>query len=237
MSHTGTSAIPLGTDRARLRGIQLTQMNTADWYRWFATAEARGASPCLEQWALGIADDQSLVALIEELPESKRQPNLVLAVARFAGITPTGFDQFRDQFASEWTKIRSIALERRTQTNEPGHNPSRSVQADRDGRRGRLSPIPDTGSRHGPSRPAAGVLVAREHTRRAVLRRGHDGDDRRSGAMFWAGLGRSAAPTASDAESCFVCFATSAVGLRACSCSCARNGTTEIPQVQRRLYT
>ena len=119
-SRTGTSGIPSATDRERLRGVQLTQMNTADWYRWFATAEARGASPCLKQWALGIADDRSLVALIDQLPETKRQPNLVLAAARFAGITPTLFDHFRDQFVSEWPRIRSIVLERRTQTNEPG---------------------------------------------------------------------------------------------------------------------
>jgi len=50
------------------------------------------------------------------------------------------------------------------------------------------------------------------HSRPADLRRGHDGDDRRSGAMFWAGWGRSAVPTASDAESCCVCFASSVKG-------------------------
>jgi hypothetical protein len=33
---------------------------------------------------------------------------------------------------------------------------------------------------------------------------------------------RSAAPTASAAESCSVCFAASAGGLRVCSCCCAR---------------
>ena len=95
-------------------------MNTADWYRWFATAEARGVSPCLQEWALGIADDHSLLALIDQLPESKRQPNLVLAAARFAGIAPTPFDHFHDQFVSEWPRIRPIVLEHRTQTNEPG---------------------------------------------------------------------------------------------------------------------
>jgi len=35
----------------------------------------------------------------------------------------------------------------------------------------------------------AGVLAVREHTRRAVLRCGHDGDDRRSGALFGARAG------------------------------------------------
>lgn len=95
-------------------------MNTADWYRWFATAEARGESPCLEEWALGIADDESLLALIDQLPESKRQPNLVLAATRFAGIAPTSFAHFHHQFVLEWPKIRRIVLERRTQTNEPG---------------------------------------------------------------------------------------------------------------------
>jgi len=117
---TGTYAIPFGTERTRLPGIQLREMNTADWYRWFATAEARGSSPCLEEWALDIADDHSLLTLIDQLPESKRQPNLVLAAARFAGIEPTPFDHFHDQFVFEWPRIREIVLERRTQTNEPG---------------------------------------------------------------------------------------------------------------------
>ena len=42
----------------------------------------------------------------------------------------------------------------------------------------------NTGSRRGPSRPTAGVFAACEHTRGAVLRYGHDGDGRHSGASF-----------------------------------------------------
>ncbi len=95
-------------------------MDTASWFRWFASSEVRGASPCLEQWAEGIAEDQALVALIDELPEPNRQPNLVLAAARFVGIPPTGFDRFRERFIADWPAIRAVALGRRTQTNEVG---------------------------------------------------------------------------------------------------------------------
>ena len=48
-------------------------------------------------------------------------------------------------------------------------------------RRARVAP---NGSRRGPSHPTAGVLAAREHARRAVLRCCRDGDGRRSGAAF-----------------------------------------------------
>jgi hypothetical protein len=48
---------------------------------------------------------------------------------------------------------------------------------------------PTAGSRRGPSRPAADVLAAREHTRGADLRCGRDRVTRRSGAAFGARSG------------------------------------------------
>jgi hypothetical protein len=58
--------------------------------------------------------------LVEELPYRNRQPNLVLAASRFAGIRPAPFEMFREQFVALWSEIRAIALEHRTQTNEVG---------------------------------------------------------------------------------------------------------------------
>ena len=61
-------------------------MDTGEWYQRFADVEARGSSVCYEAWARGVAGDRQLLALVDELPGPKRQPNLVFAAARFAGL-------------------------------------------------------------------------------------------------------------------------------------------------------
>jgi hypothetical protein len=43
------------------------EVTTSERYRRFAVAEAAGVSPCYEQWALGVAGDARLLALLEEL--------------------------------------------------------------------------------------------------------------------------------------------------------------------------
>ena len=94
-------------------------MDTAAVYRRFAEVEARGHSPIYEAWAGGIADDPNLLALIDELPPDKRQPNLVLGAARFVGIEPGPFAEFGPALREHWPAVRTTALIRRTQTNEP----------------------------------------------------------------------------------------------------------------------
>jgi hypothetical protein len=100
--------------------LQFQRVNTADWYQHFATQEARGSSPCYEQWAAGIAQDGELLALVDTLPGPSRQPNLVLAACRLAGIVPAPYESFRRQVVTRWPEIRAIALAHRTQTNEVG---------------------------------------------------------------------------------------------------------------------
>jgi Uncharacterized protein conserved in bacteria (DUF2332) len=63
-------------------------VSTADKYRGFASSEARGESPCYQEWAEGVAADRELIGLIDALPEPKRQPNLLFAAARYIGIPP-----------------------------------------------------------------------------------------------------------------------------------------------------
>lgn len=94
--------------------------STADEYRQFGSFEARGESPCYEQWANGVAADQELLALIDELPERSRQPNLLFAAARYLGIRSGGFEDFRARVLVSWPEVREIMLTRRTQTNEVG---------------------------------------------------------------------------------------------------------------------
>lgn len=95
-------------------------MDTAAWYEYFSTKEARGYSSCYEEWAAGIASDDELLTLIDTLPEEKRQPNLILASARSTGIELETFARFRGDFIKRWNEIRAIAMLRSTQTNEVG---------------------------------------------------------------------------------------------------------------------
>ena len=94
--------------------------STAERYRAFAEVEATGLSDCYEEWALGVADDATTVALIDELPPEKRQPNLVFSAARFLGAPVAGFDEFREWLSANWREVASVCRSRSTQTNEPG---------------------------------------------------------------------------------------------------------------------
>lgn len=100
----------------------MTGVETSDRYRRFASAEARGQPACYEEWAEGIVGDRQLLDLINELPEAKRQPNLVFGAARFAGVAPESFEKFRTRLVSQWPEIRRIILSKRTQTNESGQS-------------------------------------------------------------------------------------------------------------------
>ncbi|WP_127793619.1 DUF2332 domain-containing protein [Agromyces sp. LHK192] len=91
---------------------------TAERYRVFAEVEARGMSATYEDWASGIAEDPPTIALIDELPAAKRQPNLVFSAARFLD-APTGrYGGFRDWLHRNWADVREVALTHATQTNE-----------------------------------------------------------------------------------------------------------------------
>ena len=94
--------------------------NTAEWYRTFARGEARGRSPVYEGWASGIADDPELLARIDELPETLRQPSLVFAVARLFGAVEGDFGGFRSWLVDNWPRVRAGVAVRLNQTNEPG---------------------------------------------------------------------------------------------------------------------
>jgi len=95
-------------------------MSTSERYRRFAQLEAHGESDCYEAWALGVARDPQLLNLLDDLPPGKRQPNLLFAAARYLGVPPTDFVEFRATLLARWPTVRTTMLERRTQTNEPG---------------------------------------------------------------------------------------------------------------------
>lgn len=92
---------------------------TAEEYHDFGTRQAAD-SPCFTAWALGVADDPEVLALLEGVPPGKRQPNLVFAAARWHGARLGPYDGLRSVLTGRWEQVRSTVLSRATQTNEPG---------------------------------------------------------------------------------------------------------------------
>jgi hypothetical protein len=90
----------------------------ADWFRRFASAEG-AESPRYRDWALGIAEDNEILALVTKLPLAKRQPVLVLTCARVAGVPLRPFETARDDVIALWPAIAKLAKMRSTQTNDP----------------------------------------------------------------------------------------------------------------------
>ncbi|WP_448810236.1 DUF2332 domain-containing protein [Agromyces bauzanensis] len=91
---------------------------TPERYVAFADVEARGMSAVYESWAHGVTGDPGTVALIDELPPAKRQPNLVFSAARYQGAPIAPYGVFRDWLHAHWIEVRATALAHATQTNE-----------------------------------------------------------------------------------------------------------------------
>lgn len=89
-------------------------------YVRFADAEALGRSPLYEALARAVAADRDTLGFLSTLPDMKRQPNLLLAAVRHLFGTPTGWTEFRQMLLAHPEAVRSLMLERSTQTNEPG---------------------------------------------------------------------------------------------------------------------
>jgi len=89
-------------------------------YLRFAEEEARGRSPLYEALARGVAADRDILDFLAALPPSKRQPNLLLAAARYLLGTPRDWYQFRDAVLDNAAVVRATMLAHSTQTNEPG---------------------------------------------------------------------------------------------------------------------
>jgi hypothetical protein len=91
---------------------------TANWYRFFAEAEAPGSSAIYEGWARGVVDDNEVLGRLAELPRPKRQPNLIFACSRLLGAPLGPYEPWREWLISNWGDVRAEALVRSTQTNE-----------------------------------------------------------------------------------------------------------------------
>ncbi|MCX4469352.1 DUF2332 domain-containing protein [Micromonospora sp. NBC_01655] len=93
-------------------------MDTARWYRAFGEREARGETPTYERLALAVAGDPGLLALLDGLPEPKRQPNLIFGAVRHLGGPVDDPAAFRRWTADHWAEVAATVRARRTQTNE-----------------------------------------------------------------------------------------------------------------------
>ncbi|MCJ1673919.1 DUF2332 domain-containing protein [Rathayibacter sp. VKM Ac-2929] len=90
---------------------------TADRYRR-AAVELAQTSELQIEWALAVAGDGALLALIDELPPAHRQPSLLFSVARLLGAPAVDGAAFAEWLRREWPRVAPVAAERLTQTNE-----------------------------------------------------------------------------------------------------------------------
>jgi hypothetical protein len=88
-------------------------------YQEFAEREAHGRSPLYEDWARAIAADSAMLGFLAELPEPKRQPNLLFAAVRWLAGLPRSYADLRTITLDRRAELVDIMLTRRTQTNEP----------------------------------------------------------------------------------------------------------------------
>jgi hypothetical protein len=88
-------------------------------YKRFAELEAKCRSPLYDELATGVAADVELVAFLAGLPREKQQPNLLFASARHLFGIPADYEQFRRSILAKPDAVRSVMLQRSTQTNEP----------------------------------------------------------------------------------------------------------------------
>ncbi|MEV4535772.1 DUF2332 domain-containing protein [Asanoa sp. NPDC049518] len=95
-------------------------MTTATVYAKFAAGEAHGVSPAYERLAYAVSADDELLALLDRLPEPKRQPNLLFGVVRWLGGPVEEPDTFRAYALANWPTIEALMRSRATQTNEAG---------------------------------------------------------------------------------------------------------------------
>lgn len=95
-------------------------MGTATVYAQFAGSQAlNGGSPTYQDWARGVAVDPEVCALLDTLPEPRRQPNLLFAAARLAGAPDRSWAEVRHWLLAAWPDVEQVMRTHTTQTNEP----------------------------------------------------------------------------------------------------------------------
>ena len=94
--------------------------NTADLYLGMAVHELHGVSPSYEALCRAVAGSEPICALLDGLPEAKRQPNLLLGSVRFLAGPVDDPVAFLNFVTARWGAVADTMMAHRTQTNEPG---------------------------------------------------------------------------------------------------------------------
>ena len=94
--------------------------NTADLYLGMAVHELHGVSPSYEALCRAVAGSQPTCALLDKLPQAKRQPNLLLGAVRFLAGPVDDPVAFLNFVTARWGAVADTMMAHRTQTNEPG---------------------------------------------------------------------------------------------------------------------
>ncbi|HIZ37271.1 MAG TPA: DUF2332 domain-containing protein [Candidatus Ruania gallistercoris] len=92
--------------------------DTAEFYRRWAAAEARGSSPTYERLCHAVAGSAQALEFLHTLPQPKRQPNLLLGALRWLDAPVADPDAVLAFLASHADQMREVMLSRATQTNE-----------------------------------------------------------------------------------------------------------------------
>ncbi|HEY7719040.1 MAG TPA: DUF2332 domain-containing protein [Pedococcus sp.] len=95
-----------------------TRTTTAEEYLRFARVQALGSSPTYERLAGAVALSGPVLDLLESLPPGKRQPNLLLGVARLLGAPLSDPDAFVAWVLDHADAVTGQMRVRSTQTNE-----------------------------------------------------------------------------------------------------------------------
>ncbi len=95
-------------------------MTTAATYADFAAREARGVSATYDRLGIAVSRDDEVLALLDTIPATKRQPNLLFGVVRLLGGPVEDPGAFHDYTVTNWRAIEKEMRGRATQTNEAG---------------------------------------------------------------------------------------------------------------------
>ncbi len=112
-------ARPVNHDAVVAEGRHDGEVDTRQWYEFFADFEAQGSSITYERLARSVASEPAVLDLLDTLPRSKRQPNLLFAAARHHGLAVDDGPAFVEQLVAQWDVVADTMMRRSTQTNEP----------------------------------------------------------------------------------------------------------------------
>ena len=91
----------------------------ADRYGRFARDEAPGRSDLYAEWAVGVAADRAMTAILGRIPATHRQPPLVFAVTRMLGAPEGPYREWAEWVAAHADAVVAECSVRSLQTNEP----------------------------------------------------------------------------------------------------------------------